>query len=694
MCGIIGYIGPKEVVPLLIDGLKRLEYRGYDSAGIAILSHSVEGNGNGLFIHKKKGKIRDLELSLDALPLTPHASITQFSSLSPHSPHSPNSLPLTPDGHDSSSVLSHRKELVVSRKVLLSPFSAMNFPDVSRLTPNDLINIGIGHTRWATHGKPSDRNAHPHSDCSGKIAVVHNGIIENYAALKKQLISEGHQFTSETDTEVIAHLIERELNGDLTRSVIQALKWIEGSYAIGVVSLEDPERLIVARKGSPLVLGCGEGENFLASDVPAILPHTKKVIYLNDNEIAEIYSNGIKLFSLNGLHSSPLSSNSPDALQKRVYHIDWDASMAEKCGYKHFMLKEIHEQPRAIRDTFGRYVLKGKDEVNFDEVKIGLGELKDVQKIYIIACGTSYHAALIGKLMLERHVNVSVEVDVASEFRYRSPLFPDRCLTIAISQSGETADTIAAIRQAKESGSKILSICNVVGSSVTRESDDVIYTHAGPEIGVASTKAFATQVVALYLFTIHMGVLKGTLSSSMAKEMVEELYSIPDKLESILAKYGEIEDMATLFHKKSDFLYLGRSFAFPIAMEGALKLKEISYIHAEGYPAGEMKHGPIALVNEEMPVVALAPKSSTYDKILSNIEEVKARGGTVIAIATQGDERIKEKADHVFYIPEAPEELATLLMTVPLQLLAYYIADCRRCEIDQPRNLAKSVTVE
>ena len=662
MCGIIGYIGPKEVVPVLIDGLKRLEYRGYDSAGIAILTPRSEtnGSGSGLSIHKTKGKIRDLELYLDALCVTPKDHESQSSA------HSPQSL----------------------------------------------INIGIGHTRWATHGRPSDRNAHPHRDCSDKIAVVHNGIIENYAALKKELIAEGHQFVSETDTEVIAHLIERDLTGDLVKAVLSALKKMEGSYAIGVISREDPERIIAARKGSPLVLGCGQDENLIASDVPAILPHTPKVIYLNDGELAEIYNNRVEIFRLNGsgllssvsnaLSQSPVLSpqscysfrHAPEALQKRIHRVDWDPAMAEKGGYKHFMLKEIHEQPRAIRDTFGRYVIKEGSEIYFDQANISEQELKSIDKIYIIACGTSYHAALIGKLMLERHSKIQVEVDIASEFRYRSPLFPGKCLTIAISQSGETADTLAALKQAKENGSRVLSICNVVGSSVTRESDGVIYTHAGPEIGVASTKAFTTQVVALYLFAIHLAVLRGHLLPARAKEMVTGLYEIPEMLEKVLLRENEIRSLASLFHEKKDFLYLGRSYAFPIAMEGALKLKEISYIHAEGYPAGEMKHGPIALINEEMPVVALAPRSSTYDKILSNIEEVKARAGRVIAIATDGDDRITEKADHVFYIPEASEELTTLLMMIPLQLLAYHIADCRGCEIDQPRNLAKSVTVE
>jgi glucosamine--fructose-6-phosphate aminotransferase (isomerizing) len=620
--------------------------------------------------------------------------------------------------------------------------------------------VGIGHTRWATHGKPSDENAHPHCDCAGRLAVVHNGIIENYAKLKKELLSEGHHFTSQTDTEVIAHLIEAEFKGDLTEAVARALLRIEGSYAIGVISLANSVQMVAARKGSPLVLGCGKGENFIASDVPAVLPHTNKVIYLNDGEIALISKDEIEIFSFSphldsssslfasqpsslspdasseshelqaasgkGLDSTPnasrlasnvpgssvlspqssglspyaplltsiASSGTPDALRTRVCEIMWDASMAEKCGYKHFMLKEIYEQPRAIRDTFGRYITKEKAEIHFDEINLAPQELRAADKIYIIACGTSYHAALVGKLMLERYAKVSVEVDIASEFRYRCPLFPQNCLTIAISQSGETADTLAAIRQAKGNGSRVVSICNVVGSSVARESDGVIYTNAGPEIGVASTKAFTTQVVALYLFTLYFALQKGTINRERAKEMAEALYSIPERMEGILAKSGQIHSLAGLFYQKRDFLYLGRAYAYPIAMEGALKLKEISYIHAEGYPAGEMKHGPIALINEEMPVVALAPKSATYDKILSNIEEVKARGGIVIALATEGDDRIREKADHIFYIPEAPEELATLFMAIPLQLLAYHVADCRGCEIDQPRNLAKSVTVE
>jgi glucosamine--fructose-6-phosphate aminotransferase (isomerizing) len=649
MCGIIGYIGPKEVIPILIDGLKRLEYRGYDSAGVAFLTRSNGQDSKNLFIHKKKGKIKDLELSLESLRLTPYD---------------------------------------------------FNFsPSTFNLSPQSFLNVGIGHTRWATHGKPSDKNAHPHSDCSGKIVVVHNGIIENYAQLKKQLISEGHHFSSETDTEVIAHLIEREMNGDIIKAVIRAIKVVEGSYAIGVLSTEDPERIIAARRGSPLILGCSHGENFLASDVPAILPHTKDVIYLEDDEVAIMYSHKIEIFHLRDYEKSKsilpnTSTLIPSPSSQRIHHITWDASMAEKCGYKHFMLKEIYEQPRAVRDTFGRYLDKGKGEINFDEMEINNEELKSIQKIYLIACGTSYHAALIGKLMIEQYAQVPVEVDIASEFRYRSPLFPEKCLTIAISQSGETADTLAAIKQAKENGSKVISICNVVGSSATRESHGVIYTHAGPEIGVASTKAFTTQLIALYLFTIRLASLRGMISDTCRKEMVEGLYLVPEKMETILMRSEEIKGLAFQYHQKKDFLYLGRSFAFPIALEGALKLKEISYIHAEGYPAGEMKHGPIALIDEEMPVVALTPMGRTYDKILSNIEEVKARSGIVIAIASEGDDRIREKADHVFYIPDASEELNTLLMTIPLQLLAYYIADYRGCDIDQPRNLAKSVTVE
>ena len=637
MCGIIGYIGHKEVIPVLIDGLKRLEYRGYDSAGVAFLSHSAgEGSEKSLFIHKRKGKIKELEASLS--PLTP-----------------------APD----------------------SKAQASHFPLLIR---NDL-NMGVGHTRWATHGKPDDRNAHPHSDCLGKIAVVHNGIIENYAALKKELISEGHRFTSATDTEVIAHLIERESNGDEMKAVIRSLKRLEGSYAIGLLSEKQPEWMIAARRGSPLILGCGDGENFLASDVPAILSYTRKVIYLEDDEIALISGKKIEIFNLR--NEPPVGVLSP-----KIHQVLWDPSMAEKGGYKHFMLKEIHEQPQAVRDTIGRYVRRETGEVHFDEINLSEEDLKSVQKIYILACGTSYHAALIGKLLLERYAQVQVEADIASEFRYRSPLFPENCLAIAISQSGETADTIAAIRQAKDKGAKILSICNVLGSSASRESHGVIYTLAGPEIGVASTKAFTTQVIALYLFATYLSCLRGNISDACRKEMIEALYLLPGKFEGLLNKTDAIKSVASIFREKKDFLYLGRSFAFPIAMEGALKLKEISYIHAEAYAAGEMKHGPIALIDEEMPVVALTPKCSTYDKVLGNIEEVKARGGTVIAVATDGDNRVKEKADHVFYVPEAPEELSALLMTLPLQLLAYYIADLRGCHIDQPRNLAKSVTVE
>ncbi len=622
MCGIVGYVGKKRVVPVIIDGLRRLEYRGYDSAGIA-----VAGNGGGLQVRRAEGKLRNLE-------------------------------------------------------------------EVIRLKPLDGT-YGIGHTRWATHGRPTEENAHPHRDCTGKIVVVHNGIVENYVALKKQLIAEGHKFTTETDTEVIAHLIEKNMGtGDgrksLEEAVRETVKQLTGVFAIAVISSDEPDKIVAGRNGPPAVIGLGDHEYFVASDVPAILFHTRDLFFLGDGDLATITPSGVQLTDFDG---HPIS--------RQVQHITWDPIMAEKGGFKHFMLKEIFEQPRAVRDTTLGRVSLDTGKVFLDEMDISEEEFRKLNKIYIAACGTSWHAGLAGKFMIERLAKVPVEVDYASEFRYRDPLTAAGDLTILITQSGETADTIAAMRESRAKGSKTLGVCNVVGSMIARESNGTVYTHAGPEIGVASTKAFTAQLTAVFLFAVYLAQVRGTLTAEESKKLLTELTLIPGKLESLLGGEDVTEELAKEYHKASDFLFLGRGIHYPIALEGALKLKEISYIHAEGYPAGEMKHGPNALIDEELPVVILATRDVNdpgsvlrYEKTLSNLKEVKARSGTVIAVATEGDEEIKEAADHVIYVPEAPELLSPILEVVPLQLLAYHIAVRRGCDVDQPRNLAKSVTVE
>jgi len=624
MCGIVGYVGNKRVVPVIIDGLKRLEYRGYDSAGIA-----VSGNGEGLQIRRAEGKLRNLE-------------------------------------------------------------------EVIRLKPIDGT-YGIGHTRWATHGRPTEENAHPHRDCTGHVVVVHNGIIENYIALKKRLIEEGHRFTTETDTEVIAHLVEKYFlktaNGhhlSLEEAVRKTVGQLSGVFALAVIAVDEPNKIVAARNGPPAVIGLGKDEYFVASDVPAILYHTRDLFFLADGDLAVITPQGVQLTDFNG-----------QPIVRQVQHVTWDPIMAEKGGFKHFMLKEIYEQPRAVRDTTLGRISQETGHVFLDEMEITEAEFKDAKKINIAACGTSWHAAQAGKFMLERMARVPVEVDYASEWRYRDPIIPSNTITLVISQSGETADTIAAQREAKAKGSKTLAICNVVGSMITREAAGTIYTHAGPEIGVASTKAFTAQLTALYLFALYLSQLRGTLSPEEAKESVQELTRIPGKLEHLLTHEEDCEDLARDYVRSQDFLFLGRGIHYPIALEGALKLKEISYIHAEGYPAGEMKHGPNALIDENLPVVIIAtrdPKDALsvvrYEKTMSNLKEVKARSGMVIALASEGDEEIKEGADHVLYIPPAPEELLPILEIVPLQLLAYHIAVRRGCDVDQPRNLAKSVTVE
>jgi len=623
MCGIVGYVGKKSVVPVIIEGLRRLEYRGYDSAGIA-----VGGHGDGLQIRRAEGKLRNLE-------------------------------------------------------------------EVIRLKPLDGT-FGIGHTRWATHGRPTEENAHPHRDCTGRIVVVHNGIIENYLTLKKKLLEEGHKFTTETDTEIIAHLVEKHLkatNGQrpaLEDAVRKTIRELSGVFALGVISADDPDKIIAARNGPPAVIGLGKDEYFVASDVPAILHHTRELFFLSDGDVAVVTPQGVQVTDFNGKPVTP-----------KIQHVNWDPIMAEKGGFKHFMLKEIYEQPRAVRDTTLGRVSQDTGRVFLDEMEITEAEFKAARKINIEACGTSWHAAQAGKFMIEALARVPVEVDYASEWRYRDPIVAPDTITLVISQSGETADTIAAQREAKARGSKTLAICNVVGSMITREAAGTIYTHAGPEIGVASTKAFTAQLTALYLFALYLAQVRGTIKEEQAKEAVFQLTLLPKKLEQLLTRDPQCEDLAKLYVRVQDFLFLGRGIHYPIALEGALKLKEISYIHAEGYPAGEMKHGPNALIDENLPVVIIAtrdPKNELsairYEKTISNLKEVKARSGIVIALATEGDTQIKEEADHVLYIPPAPEELSPILEVVPLQLLAYHIAVRRGCDVDQPRNLAKSVTVE
>ena len=624
MCGIVGYVGNKQVVPVIIEGLKRLEYRGYDSAGIA-----VAGNGQGLQIRRAEGKLRNLEEAIRLKPL---------------------------DG-----------------------------------------TYGIGHTRWATHGRPTEENAHPHRDCTGHVVVVHNGIVENYLALKKKLIEEGHKFVTETDTEVIAHLIEKHYyvagNGKhapLEEAVRKTVHLLTGVFAIAVIATDEPNKIVAARNGPPAVIGLGNNEYFVASDIPAILYHTRDLFFLADGDLAVITPGGVKLTDFNGR-----------PIERQVQHITWDPIMAEKGGFKHFMLKEIYEQPRAVRDTSIGRVSLDSGKVFLEEMEITENDFKSLDKVNVAACGTSWHAGLVGKFMIEQLARVPVEVDYASEYRYRDPIISPKTLTLVITQSGETADTIAAQREAKAKGSKTLAVCNVVGSMIAREAAGVIYTHAGPEIGVASTKAFTAQLTALFLFSVYLGRLRGVLSAEQGRAYLSELNKLPGKLETLLTRDEECEDLAKQYSRSQDFLFLGRGIHYPIALEGALKLKEISYIHAEGYPAGEMKHGPNALIDENLPVVIIATRDPgdpasvlRYEKTLSNVKEVKARSGRVIAVANEGDEEIKESVDHVIYIPQAPEVLSPILEIIPLQLLAYHIAVRRGCDVDQPRNLAKSVTVE
>jgi glucosamine--fructose-6-phosphate aminotransferase (isomerizing) len=618
MCGIVGYIGPKKVVPVILDGLKRLEYRGYDSAGIAVISR----NGK-LEIRRASGKLRNLEEAI-------------------------------------------------------------------RLAPAD-GEYGIGHTRWATHGRPTEENAHPHRDCTGEVVVVHNGIIENYLELKHALACEGHKFVTETDTEVIAHLVEKHLDGGkLEDAVLKAVHELSGVYALAIISTRDPGKIVAVRWGPPAVIGLGQDEYFVASDIPALLHHTRDVFFLADGDLAVLTPQGVRLMDFEGR-----------VIERPVQHVTWDPIMAEKGGFKHFMQKEIFEQPRAVRDTLlGRISLES-GQVFLDDVTLTPEEFARFENIKIVACGTSWHAALAGKFIIEELAKIPTEVDYGSEYRYRDPIVDARSLAILISQSGETADTLAAQREAREKGAKTLAICNVVGSMLTRDASGTIYTHAGPEIGVASTKAFTAQLTALVLVALYLAQARGQLTPDLCRPLLQQFTRLPHKMEQILQRDEEYDELARQLFRHSDFLYLGRGIHYPIALEGALKLKEISYIHAEGYPAGEMKHGPNALIDEDLPVVVLAPRDESspaamirYEKSLSNIKEVKARDGIVISVVTEGDRMAREASDHAIEIPPAPELLAPILEILPLQLLAYHIAVRRGCDVDQPRNLAKSVTVE
>ena len=620
MCGIVGYIGSKKVVPVIVEGLRKLEYRGYDSAGIAV----VDAAGK-LHVRRAPGKLKNLENVIQSSPI---------------------------EG-----------------------------------------TYGIGHTRWATHGRPTEENAHPHRDCSGQYVVVHNGIIENYLELKEKLQGEGHKFVTETDTEVVAHLVEKYAKSlPFEEAVRKTLKDLRGIYSLVFLSANDPQKLIAARIGPPSVVGLGDGEYFVASDIPALLEHTRRIFFLVDGDVAVLTREGVRVTDLDGR-----------PVDRPAHTVTWDPIMAEKGGFKHFMLKEIFEQPRAVRDTLLGRISQDTGKVFLDEMQITEAQFREFQNVRVVACGTSWHAGLAGKFMIERLARLPVEVDYGSEFRYRDPIVDSKTLTVCISQSGETADTLAAQREAKQKGSPTLAICNVMGSMITREAAGSILTHAGPEIGVASTKAFTAQITALTLLASYLGQVRGKMSPEAAQKLMLEFTQIPHKIENILRaeESGLFENLARQFFRQVGFLFLGRGIHYPIALEGALKLKEISYIHAEGYPSGEMKHGPNALIDENLPVVVLAtrdeedPASMTlYEKSVSNIKEVKARDGIVIAVVTKDDHLAREAADYIVELPPAPDLLSVLLEIVPLQLLAYHIAVRRGCDVDQPRNLAKSVTVE
>jgi glucosamine--fructose-6-phosphate aminotransferase (isomerizing) len=611
MCGIIGYVGTRDVVPVLIGGLKKLEYRGYDSAGIAVV------DGNGVEVVRAEGKLSNLEAKLGETPLAG--------------------------------------------------------------------TFGMGHTRWATHGKPNENNAHPHRDCSGKVVVIHNGIIENFLPLKQRLQKAGHEFKTETDTEVVAHLIEENLKngGKFTDAVKRSLKELEGHYALVMIDGSEPGTIVAAKHGPPLVIGLGENENIVASDVAPLLAYTRNIIYLEDGEYAIADQQSVRVFD-----------EKDQAVERPPKKILWDAVMAEKEGYRHYMLKEIHEQPRAVRDTFNGRMFEESGEIFFNDLQITAEEWSKIRKVHVIACGTSWHAGLVGKFLLEDAARIPIEVDYGSEYRYRNPIVDESTLVIGVTQSGETADTIAGMQEAKAKGAKLITICNVIGAAATRMADGTIYTNAGPEIGVASTKAFTTQLTAFYLLALYIRQLRGDDLDDRRYAM-HEMRVIPHKIETILkTQEKHIEELAHKYYKSQDFLFLGRGVNYPIALEGALKLKEISYIHAEGYPAGEMKHGPIALIDENMPVVAVATHTPVYDKVVSNLQEVKARDGKLIVICDEGDDAMKKFADDVIEIPWTVEPLQPILAVVPTQLLAYYIALRRGADVDQPRNLAKSVTVE
>lgn len=609
MCGIVGYVGNAQAAPFLLDGMSKLEYRGYDSAGIAVY---------------EKGKIR-VEKCVGRLD-----------------------------------ALRHKLE--------------GRMPEGS---------MGIGHTRWATHGRPSDRNSHPHTDESGDFVVVHNGIIENYLMLKEKLIAKGQKFSSDTDTEIVAHLFADFYEGDMEEAVKKVLKTIEGSYSLVFMCAAEPDKLICTKKDNPLIIGLGEGENFIASDIPAIIAKTRRTYIMSDGEIATVTKDGVWVQDING---TPIT--------KKVFEVNWNAEAAEKGGFEHFMLKEIYEQPKAIKDTMRGRLAENGTEINFTELGWTLEDFTGISKIFIVACGTAYHAGIVGKYYLENLARIPVEVDIASEFRYRNPLVDANCLTIVISQSGETIDTLAALKEAKRLGSRTLAVTNVVGSSIAREADQVVYTYAGPEIAVASTKAYTTQLLVMLMLAVYVGRLRGTLDGNKADALAKGLHKVPEQLHDMLENVDQIKVFARHYGSSLDAFFLGRSLDYAVALEGALKLKEISYIHAEAYAAGELKHGTLALIVEGVPVIVLATQEDVYDKTVSNLQEVKAREAMVIAIALEGDDSIAKYADHVIYIPRADKELAPILAVLPLQLLAYYAALTRGCDVDKPRNLAKSVTVE
>ncbi|MHB1042182.1 MAG: glutamine--fructose-6-phosphate transaminase (isomerizing) [Eubacteriales bacterium] len=609
MCGIVGYIGYRPAVPVLLEGLERLEYRGYDSAGIVV---PIDGR---LRVEKQQGKLAVLKERLNG-----------------------------------------------------KTFDATT---------------GIGHTRWATHGRPSDINAHPHTDCTGQFAVVHNGIIENYLGLREWLISKGHAFCSQTDTEVLPHLVEHYYNGDLQWAVMQAVKKLEGSFAMAVITSHEPDKILAVRQDSPLVVGLSGRENFLASDIPAVLKHTRDTYILNDGEIAVLTADGVKVYTRDGRD-----------VAKEVFEVKWEAGQAEKCGYDHFMLKEIYEQPRALRDTLSGRISPDGSRVVLDEVNITPGEIREIKRIIVIACGTAYHAGMVGKYIIEKLVRIPVEVDIASEFRYRHPIIEPGTLVIVVSQSGETADTLAAMREAKKQGARVVAVTNVVGSSVAREADDVIHTWAGPEIAVASTKAYTTQLAAMYLFALFLAAERGTVPDEEITRILLDMKKLAGKAQSILDNTHEIKDYAREFASCRDLFYIGRGLDYAVALEGSLKLKEISYIHAEAYAAGELKHGTLALIEEDVPVVALATQEVLFDKMVSNIQEVNARGAAVLALAMKGLSEVEKVASRVVYIPKTHPLLTPVLSVIPLQLLAYHTAVARGCDVDKPRNLAKSVTVE